>query len=97
VRRIMMEIKVNSATVELRTVKLTRALLKQMPRLTYREIGPLCEGGSLKPEHVVGWIHGSVLGDEWSRYALVAVRPGEYGVAELADHDTKKYKQIYIV
>jgi hypothetical protein len=96
-----MDIKVNTAELAVRSVKLTRSLLKQIrtnsgsnqhvDTTDFRD-----ENGKLKKECVVGWIHGSVLGSEHAKYALVSLGKGDWMLVELWIGEERRHKQIYV-
>lgn len=98
----MAEITVNEVKVELRTVKLTKGLLKQMKPIDRVSDAPyrfmMDDKGNLKPEHVVGWVHGSVLGDDYNAWIILTPAPGEYLRYNCGCMTslTKNIKQIYI-
>lgn len=95
-----MEVKVRTAELELRTAKLTKSILKQMPTMDYREavrLGVLKSDGNEQPDAVVGWVHGSVLGDEWKNWLILRVGEGAYARMEASMDAAKKYPQIYVV
>ncbi len=94
------QIKTTTATLELTSMKLTRSLIKQMPRLSYQDLkGCLAWDGatqSYKSDKVVGWLHGCVTGDDWKRWLLVQIDEGSYGLAEVMESSCKGFKQIFI-
>jgi hypothetical protein len=93
----MADVNVRMADLQIRTTRLTRALLKQFRRLQSIP-RDWTDGGRLKLDHVVGWFHGSVLGDEFALYTLLTDKKGDYFVyAYLWDEVKKDCKQIYIV
>lgn len=97
------EVKVRTAEVTLTTVRLSRAVLKQMPELGYEEMKPLLMSGSTGPEEqlkagaVVGWVHGSVLGDEWKRWLIINTGEGTYGRYDAMQGLANRYPQLYVV
>jgi hypothetical protein len=93
---VMAEIKVPVAELRLATVKLTPKVFKQLKRLDYGDIKPFVKEGNLDPAHVVGWIHGAAVGDEWKRFLLIKLAEGEYGTFEALEHTCKKHKQIFL-
>lgn len=94
----MTEVKVTTATIEIRTVKLTKALLKQFRRLDRVPTYWLDDKGNPKAEHVVGWLHGSVLGDEFNEYSLWTNGQGDYWLYPYTGDKVKQMtKQIYVV
>ena len=128
-----MEVKVAGATLELRTMKLTRALLKQFRVLRalpdkfraglseserirkaeldskaewtpeeQKERGELAEkyvsSAKLNPDFCVGWVHGSVLGEE-GRSAVVFLKDGDGYLYKVYDYHWKPEswcKQLYL-
>lgn len=93
----MAEVKMNVASLELRTVKLTKAILKQIRTARYEEIKHLLKpDGNEDPQYVVGWIHGSVLGDEWKQFLLFRMPDGEYRLFDAGNSVCKKYQQIFV-
>lgn len=92
----MSEVKVRQAEVTVRTVKLSKALLKQVSQIRSVPKGALQEGTSLlNPEYVVGWIHGSVLGDEFGRYVLFQ-KDGDLYLLNWPGFKQEGIKQIYV-
>lgn len=92
-----MSVIVNTAQLELRTAKLTKSILNQIPKVD--RIPATCmDKGHFIPDKVVGWIHGSVLGDSYQTIFLLKLSEGEY-VLYLYPGDGPRadYKQIYIV
>jgi hypothetical protein len=100
----MADVKARTAEVVIRTVKLTRALLKQL-----REVKQLPEEWTerddqgqftgFRPEFAVGWFDGSVLGDEYTKFVLLKNGKGDlylWGRGCHTDPITKKLKQLYI-
>ena len=72
-------VELRSATLELRSYKLTRSLLKQAKKLN--SLGEpfqvkVGDGYELNQDYCVGYIHGSVLGDEFSLY-VIFVKDGD--------------------
>ena len=94
----MSEVKVKTAELVVTTVKLTAKILKQIPRLDYRQIDRLgfIEKGHIKPEVIVGWIHGAAMGDEWKRFFLLRTGEGSYGLIETTKHEFEGTPQIYV-
>ncbi len=97
----MAEVQVRSVTLEVRSARLTKPLLKQFRKINHippEWIATQDETSiKLKPEHVVGWFHGSVLGEEHATYVILASGKGDYYIAE--KHWLKFVeapKQIYI-
>lgn len=70
------EVKARTAQVTVRTVTLTKALLKQCRTFTDTPKEPFCRttesGTEVLPEFAVGWFRGSVLGDEDHDFVLFA-------------------------
>ena len=88
------EVKVTSAKLELVTVKLSKALLKQCLRLDYNN--DLTERTQEAIDKlVIGWFHGSVLGDEFTKYLLIQLPSGDLRIADGGLHPNRKYKQLY--
>lgn len=89
---------VKTGELELRTVKLTKSILKQLPILDYDQMKPLLKSdGNIKPEVVVGWVHGSVLGDDWETWLILKVSEGSYGRYSAMVNSRQKHQQIFIV
>jgi hypothetical protein len=97
------QVQARGATVEVRSVKLTRALLKQL-----REIQTLpeawCERDAegklvkVKDEFVIGWIDGSVLAEEHTKLVLCSNGKGDLYLwgRGLMFRPERYYKQLYI-
>lgn len=94
----MADVTVKTIDLQLRTVKLTKGILKQLPELSYEQMRPLMEAtGHENPDCVLGWVHGSVLGVDYETLLIMKVAEGQYGIYK-AMHPTRlKYQQIYIV
>lgn len=99
---------VRTATLELTTTKLTKNILRQMPRVSYDTVRKLLK----KPDDpakeqfsddiVVGWIHGSVFGDPHDRWLLLKTGDNEYGLLNVLSGTIEHFKeqgmkQIYVV
>ncbi len=88
------EVKVTTAKLELVTVKLSKALLKQVIRLDYNH--DLTERTQEAIDKlVIGWFHGSVLGDEFTKYLLMQLPNGDLRIADGGLSPNKRYKQLY--
>ncbi len=95
------EVKVKTAEIVLRTVKLTKALLKQFKKADgyyAHKIGAAANGKFIK-EKCVGWIHGSVMGDEFSGpWVIFPDGEGTYCIYNVGmDSAVKDLPQIYVV
>jgi hypothetical protein len=70
------EVSVNGATVQVRTLTVTKALLKQARVFKYAPPRPFCNilehSTEVLPEFAVGWFRGCVIGDEDNDYVLFA-------------------------
>ena len=68
-----MDVNLKSADIKLRSMPLTRSLLKQAKKLE-KIPGKFRieteEGGKLNPQYCIGYVHGSVVGDEFSLIVL---------------------------
>lgn len=86
----MADVIVNTASLELRTCKLTKSLLKQMRRT---------DTTGVKSEDVVGWVHGSVLDptEDYNTWLVVKVGEGDYVLVSVMQDKRKLFKQIYVV
>lgn len=96
----MADVTVKVGEVTLRTCKLTKSILNQIPRVHRLPQGTYDEKGNLVPEKVVGWLSGTVLGDKYSTIILFKLDEGDYTLY-LYPGDCKKQlggiKQLYIV
>lgn len=101
----MADVQVRSVTLEVRSARLTKPLLKQFRKINTLPDSWLAdpstvgagEARKLKPDHVVGWFHGSVLGEEYATYVILTSGKGDYYIAE--KHWLRfqvEPKQIYI-
>jgi hypothetical protein len=96
----MAEVKINSVKLELTTVKLTKALFKQLVVLNYGDFHHLLnEQGEFQDGVAVGWVHGSVTGDEYRKWLILQTAPGQYGRYDAMNDTIAKTgaKQIYLV
>lgn len=94
----MADVVVKTAELELRTAKLTKSILKQMPTMDYKTLKPfLGEKGHINDGVVIGWINGSVLGEDWDRYLILKTGEGTYGKYKCSQDTSERYSQIYIV
>lgn len=94
-----MDVNIRQANVEIRTVKLTKALLKQFRKLRGTEIPDkwLDENREFKPEFLIGWFRGTVLGEEFQDFTLLTNNNGDYFIyAHVSNSTRKNCKQIYI-
>jgi hypothetical protein len=99
----MADVNVKTVSLELKTCKLTKAILKQIPMISYSQYANVrsvfTEEGHEVAECVIGWVHGSVLGADHDHWLIVKT-PDGYGRLNigLGGNDLrKKYPQIYIV
>ena len=100
----MPEISVRQAKIEIRTVPLTKVLLKQFRKMTRLPIGWMTDNGSFKDEilqgNVIGWIHASVLSDDnYERFIIVHNEGDWYLFGTFSGMDRsimKGVKQLYI-
>lgn len=101
------DVKVKTMDLELRTVRLTKAILKQLPVVSHDKVRHLInptdghphkdalDGGH--PQGFIGWVHGSVLGDEDLKWLIVKFGEGDYGRFAAMPETLKGVVQIYIV
>jgi hypothetical protein len=90
----MADVNVRTAELTVVTVRLTVKLLKQMRTLQWDEVRKLIKDGELP---TIGWVHGSVLGDEWSAWLLLDLGKGQWGKYSYSLTDAqKKYTQLYL-
>ncbi len=89
---------VPTVSLELRTVKLTKSLLLQIPKLERLPKDSHDAQGNILPERCVGWVHGSVLGDKLST-AIIFITEDGYGVYVYSGsaNALKGIKRVYIV
>lgn len=92
----MAEVSVRRATVQVRQVRLTQALLRQVRRMgsvpaKFREPG----GNRLRPEYAVGWVHGSLLDDRHTRFVLFE-DDGDLFLYNWPGFHQEDVKQIYL-
>lgn len=97
-----MELKVHEVSFQLKTVKLTKALLKQFPKLGFEQMKSICaydEAGNLNRDICLGWISGTVLasGQDYETWLLLRTGEGTYGLYSAMHQARDKYPQIYIV
>jgi len=92
------DVKVTQATLEVRTLKLTKALLKQFRKLSFNGIPEnWTENNEFKKENCVGWFSGTVLGEEHSDFLLLTNNKGDYFVYNhVSNYSRKNFKQIYL-
>jgi hypothetical protein len=93
----MADVTVKTAEVELRTARLTKSILKQMPVMEYDALKPyLRADGNERPDAVLGWIHGSVLGDD-NQWLIIKTGEGTYGRYNAMRGTCSRYPQIYVI
>ena len=106
----MPKVKARIASVTVRTIDVTRSLLKQCRIFTKGPPKPFCEeidddlgrlGLKVLPEFAVGWFRGTVLGDEDNDYVLFA-RDGDLALGRFPRTYMRwrlppEVKQLYIV
>ena len=92
----MADVIVKTAELQLKTAKLTKSILKQMRVITYTELADLNRKFPDR-SNVVGWVHGSVLGDDHSTIVIMKLEEGNYGKYEGMHESRAKYEQIYII
>lgn len=98
-----MDVQINELKLSLTTVKLTKALFKQMPILGYDTVRLLLRTDTQEEKFkddkaVVGWVHGSVTGDEYKRWLILKTGEGSYGRYDVMETTIQKHnaKQIYL-
>jgi hypothetical protein len=75
--------------IEVRSIKITKKLLKQIRIVnsaTGREVGE---------DNILGWIHRSVL-DDYESFLLLKLKNGEYGRYYTSQTHCDKFPQIYV-
>lgn len=98
----MATVTVRTATIELKTVNVSKSLLKQMRVIyNFNDVRPYLPGGheaQTVPPPVLGWVHGSVFepGDAWGRWLLIRTGPGDYARYKTTDDMANKFQQIYV-
>lgn len=93
----MTEVQINEVTLRVTTVKLTKSLFKQMQVVTYDDIKHLLKSdGNEVQGAFIGWVHGSVIGDEWVKWMIVRLKEGQYGRYNAMEVTCQKYPQIYL-
>lgn len=103
----MADVIVPTAELQLRTCKLTKSILKQMPVLVYERLRSLGATGSERTDeeiynnikaNVVGWINAVALGIDMGDTALIIkVSEGQYGIFQALHSARRSFQQIYIV
>lgn len=93
----MAEVNVRTATVEIRTVKLSAKLFKQVRVLSgYTDVVAIFGTVDEMQKHILGWITGAACGhDEWHNFYLLA-KDGDIFLTYAPSEGIKKYKQIYV-
>lgn len=97
-----MDVKIKTVELELRTVKLTKALLKQITEIhvEIRRDGTVwyapSYGAQMVEVKVIGWVHGSVIGEDYQTWLIVDLGDGDYGRASVNQDHRKRFKQIYV-
>lgn len=102
----MTEVKARTAEVVVRTVTITRALLKQVrvfnstPPEQFVVVDEDKRTVVVVPDHAIGWFRGTVLGDEYYDYVLFAkdgdLYLGKFGRTTARWKMSKEVKQLYI-
>lgn len=90
----MAEVTVKTTSLELRTVKLTKSIFKQLPIIGYHDMMALLKS---QPDCVVGWVHGSVVGEDHKTFLIMRRSEGVYGTYEAMHPARENYPQVYIV
>jgi hypothetical protein len=73
-------------------------VLRQIPELGYEQIKPLLKAdGNFQDSKIVGWVHGSVLGEDFKRWLIVKTGEGEYGRFDAMQSTIKNFSQIYVM
>lgn len=105
----MTTVNVRGATVEVRSLSVTKSLLKQVRVFKQTPPEPFCQMppaeetlGKVRvlPEHVIGWFRGSVLGEEEDDFVLF-LKDGDLVLGKMGRHSfrwllPKECKQLYI-
>ncbi len=88
-----MDIKIRVVTLEIRTTRLTRALLRQMRHVDMAGLAKL-QKASPKDSGIIGWFSGGIISDG---DCLLLTDGEDYFVHQYVPPELKeKYKQIYI-
>jgi hypothetical protein len=93
------ELKVRTATLEITTAKLTTKLLKQMQIIEYRRLHDIQRNAIEKkqPDPILGWVDGSVLGDQYMPWFIVNAGEGSYVRYFGTPTMQSQYPQIFVV
>jgi hypothetical protein len=86
---------VNTIELQVKTVNLTKSLLKQIPVAGYDNLKNVLS--SKNPGIVIGWVHGSVLGPDNDTWLIFKTSEGEYRRYNATIGMREKHKQIYII
>lgn len=88
---------VSTGEVQLRTCKLTKSILKQMPEPT--DLNEFIRDTRDRQDCFVGWMHGSVLGDDHVRWLIYKNLAGEYRRWNSSPNSEriKKTVQLYVI
>ncbi len=89
------QVSVRTAEVSIRTVALSKSLLKQIVKCGYQEIQSRLNR-KMENTDVIGWLSGSLFGDDWKSYLLVHIGDGDYRLVEGGMHPEREYKQVYV-
>lgn len=90
-----MDVQVKTATLELRTAKLNKSILKQMPTFTAQKFLELVKPEN--PAEIIGWVDGSVLGNDSDTWLILKLPDGTYAKYSTGPQRREKHPQIYIV
>lgn len=95
----MADVMVRTMELELRTAKLNKSILRQMKvEHDFHKIRPYLADDETK-KAVIGWVHGSVIesGEDYHRWLIINVAPGDYVRFKAMPETAEKFKQIYVI
>lgn len=92
---------VNTAELKVMTARLTKSLFMQLQEvhLRFTKDGPMLmqSAQDIKLVIVLGWVHGSVLNEDYQTWLIVDCGEGHYGRYAAKPQMRERFKQIYIV
>ena len=102
------QVTVRTGEVQLRTCKLNKSIIKQMPILAYRDLVDknILLGSEIAAEdenkrldtYIVGWISGAGIGESASdTWLIIKTGEGDYGRFSAHFEHRKRFNQIYII